>query len=189
MRLVELTNKELKAVNNYMRGMNKGKALKKAGFGDSEVNSPNMVFSRPHVIEEIERRQQRLIKDNELTEKWIVDRLMTIADANFGDLIEYDDSGAPFINYSKMDRKMRVALAGMDIEQSTSGRGSAAKPVTKIKIRPADKLRALEMLMKYLGLGKDRMEISMDQELVNRLYRGRERANNALQQTPTDTEE
>lgn len=176
----EFTPRQLRAINNYMKGMSQRQALLGAGYSMGTANNnPDSVFDNPKVVAEIKRRQQKMIEASELSEKWIVERLMTIADANLGDLIDFDDDGCLFINYNKLSAGMKHALAVLDVEQGTAGRGITARPVTRIKIRPADKLRALEMLMKYLGLEKTNVNITGDQELVNRLYRARELANSS----------
>lgn len=46
-------------------------------------------------------------------------------------------------------------------------------------VKDADKLRALELLGRNLGMFKDQLEVTMKEDLVERLQRGRERVNKA----------
>lgn len=166
----------MKAISFYLEGWSKRDSLLKAGYSKTTAyTDPDSVFGREDVKAEIKRRREAMEKENELNEAWITSRLMKIADANLGDLIEFDDDGKLFINYEKMSPEMRVAIGGMEIDEYKKGRGPNAVPVTKIRIKMADKLRALEMLMKVLGIDRQKVEVGLEQDLINRLLAGRAR--------------
>jgi hypothetical protein len=73
-------------------------------------------------------------------------------------------------------------MAGFDVEEFVRGRGDKARPAQKIKVRMADQLRALEMLGKHLGMFKDRVEFSTDNDVIARLLAGKKRVNGMEQQ-------
>lgn len=49
--------------------------------------------------------------------------------------------------------------------------------IDKDGVKDADKLRALELLGRNLGMFRDQLEVTMKEDLVERLQRGRERVN------------
>lgn len=179
-----MTPQKLKALNGYMSGMTKAEAMRNAGYSNSSARTaPELVFNDPDVIKEIERRQERLIKKNELTEDWIVDRLMAIIECS-ENILEFDEEGNPTINMANMSPAMRAALGGVEIEHiPTPKRGpydkykKFPKPQTKIKIKTADKLKAMEMLGNYLGMFKSKVEVTGDKDIISRLYAAREKVN------------
>jgi phage terminase small subunit len=70
---------------------------------------------------------------------------------------------------------MRRALGEFTVDEYKKGRGENAVPVTKMKIKMADKLRALEMLGKHLGIFTDVVRVDGDADLIERLLAGRRR--------------
>ena len=111
----------------------------------------------------------------QIDSNWIVDRLKNIADANIGDMIVFDGKGNPSIDYSLMSDEMRKSIGEFSSETYTEGRGKDRKPFTRIKIKQADKLRALEMLGKYLGMFQDQVNIKVEEDIISKLQAGRER--------------
>ena len=165
-----------KAVDYFMRGLTKKAALLRAGYSESVASTDaKSVFDRDDVQEEIARRQVNLAKKANVDANWIVERLMSIADANLGDLIVIDDEGRASVDMALLTPDMRRALGEFTVDEYTKGRGPNAVPVTKMKIKTVDKLRALEMLGKHLNLFTDTIKIEGDADLINRLYAGRER--------------
>lgn len=165
-----MTPRHYKAINTYLRTDNKYLALKKAGYSENTAkHDVDSVFGREDVKQEIQRRVQRMTEKAQLTDDWIIERLMDIADANIADLLSVDANGKPFYNYKELSPKMRRAIMAVDIDETMAGRGPSAQPVHKIKVRQSDKLRALEMLAKFLGMLKEKVEVTGDTALASRI--------------------
>jgi hypothetical protein len=109
----------------------------------------------------------------DLTAQWVIDRLMAAADADFSELIETDAYGFPSVNLELLTPKMRLA-----IQEVTS---SSYKGNKRITIKPMDKLKALDMLGKYLAMFKDKVTIEGEISLVARLQEGRARMNREVE--------
>lgn len=107
-----------------------------------------------------------------VSEEWVLERLMKIADASLGDILEFDDGGKLQFNWNKLTPEMRYALTGMKSRTYNQGRGEDAIPVTEMKPEMADKLRALEMIAKYLGMFTEKVELSVEDDLAKRLRAG-----------------
>lgn len=173
---VPLNPQHEKAVNYYMRGLSKHDALVKSGYSEITASrKSSKIFGRQDVQDEIYRRQKLMADKAQIDSNWIVDRLKNIADANIGDMIVFDGKGNPSIDYSLMSDEMRKSIGEFSSETYTEGRGKDRKPFTRIKIKQADKLRALEMLGKYLGMFQDQVNIKVEEDIISKLQAGRER--------------
>lgn len=171
-----LSSRHLKVVNLYMKGMSKKEALKMAGYSDyTATHDAGSIFGREDVQKEIEFRTQKMVERAQLTEDWIVERLKKIADSSVGDLIDLDEKGQPFFNWKKMTPDIRKALADLDIHEYKEGRGPNARDVKKIRVRMQDQMKALELLGKYLGMWKEKVELTSEDALIQALFEGRKR--------------
>lgn len=171
-----LSYKHMRVINNYMRGMSKKDSLLEAGYSESvALTDAESVFTRPDVRKELQRRMDKMAKRNELDENWIVQRLMAIADANVGDLIVFDAAGDAKIDYTALTPELKYALGLIEVNEYKKGRGKDALPIQQFKMKFADKLRAIEMLMKILGLDRTKVEVSGEQAMIDRLLEGRAR--------------
>lgn len=169
--------RHLKAIFFYMRGMTKKDSLIKAGFAESTAKTDaQYVFDKPEVKAEIKRRQDMAGKRAAINEDWIVERLRRIAEAELGDVLSFDEDGTPSFDMTKMTPEMRYALTGVKVRKYNKGRGPEAEPVVEITPQLADKLRALEMLAKYLGMFTEKIELTADDSLMEALRKGRKRA-------------
>ncbi len=96
---------------------------------------------------------------------WIIERLKSLADACPVDLYELDAEGLPRIDLKKLTPDLRRALTGYSVKRDGY-----------IEISVADKLKALDMLAKHLGMYQDQVNVQGELTLVERLQQGRERA-------------
>tara|TARA_R110000751_G_scaffold137379_2_gene240801 strand:+ start:601 stop:1158 length:558 start_codon:yes stop_codon:yes gene_type:complete len=172
-----LLPKQKKAVNYFMKGMNKKESLLAAGYSDSVANTDaQSVFDREDVKSEIKRMQQRGQRKAELTSDWITQRLMAIADASVGDILEFKEDGTPYLDYAKMNNDLKYALSGISVRSYSKGRGEGAIPVTEMKVDTADKLRAMDQLARLHAMYEDKVTINLEQEAIAALRQGRARA-------------
>lgn len=160
----------MKAVDYYMRGMTKKNALLKAGYSDSVASTDAVsVFGRDDIKAEIERRRKRIASKSDVDAAWIVKRLMDIANADIVDLLIVDDIGNTRLDMSLMTPQLRRALEG-EFSLSEEGTGNV-----RMRVKTTDKLRAIEMLGKYLDMFTDTVKVEGEISLIERLHAGRSR--------------
>ncbi len=173
MAATDLTPRQIKLVHYLMKGYNQKRALIEAGYSETTATTKSaQVINQPAVRAELKRRQARMRKKYNLSAEWIVERLMKIADASLGEALEFDDEGNLRWNWDKMTPEFRYALTGIKTREYKEGRGKNAEGISEIKPEMADKLRALELLGKYLGLWKEKIEVSAEDDLIKRLRSG-----------------
>ena len=170
-----LTEKQRKLVVAYLNGASKKDAMAEAGYTDHHSGN---AFSSPEVIKEIKRRQHIMSTKSGVTADWIISRLKLIADANLADmlLIYEDGTGVPDLN--KLTPALRAALSNIETEKFGD--------VVKMKLKLSDKLRALEMLARHLGMFNDKLELAGEISLEERLQAGRKRSSGEASDTQTD---
>ncbi len=158
-----LQEKHRQAIVHFLNGLSKREACNAAGYGDHHKVS--LVFDREDVRAEIARRQHQMSSKAGVDADWIVSRLKSLADACPVDLYELDEEGLPRIDLKKLTPDLRRALTGYSVKRDGY-----------IEISVADKLKALDMLAKHLGMYQDAVNVQGELTLVERLQQGRERA-------------
>lgn len=171
-----LSAKKKKAIDGYLKGMTKVDAMRAAGYAETTSNTKHSaIFGSPEVEAEIARRQAIAATRADISLEWLTDQLKTIVEANIGDLIEIDSTGSISMDYSKLTPELRKAIGNVTVDEVTVGRGRDAEKIKRIRIGSLDKLRAIELLIKHLGLSKEKTVIEVEGDLVERLTRGRKR--------------
>lgn len=160
-----LSEKQRKVVVSYLNGATKVQACLDAGYSD---RSSHRVFTNPDVLKEIKRRQHIMSTKSGVTADWIIERLKLIAGADLADMIVIDEFGTGTIDLHKLTPQLKAALSGLETDKMGD--------VVKVKIKLSDKLRALEMLARHLGMFNDKLELAGELSLEQRLQAGRDRA-------------
>jgi phage terminase small subunit len=171
----EFSVREIKAISGLMRGLTQREAMLAAGYSQSYADEAHKFFAQEKIREEIARRKKRLARRNDLDAEWVLQRLMKIADANLGDVLYINEEGDPEIDWNNLTPELRYALTGGKIRKYTKGRGPNAIPVTEFSPTFACKLKALELLMRHLGLFEDKVKLEGDKDLIDALKAGRSR--------------
>lgn len=168
-----------KVVDGYMRGLTKKAAMLEAGYSDSTATTrPSDVFGREDVKNEIQRRGNLSAVRSDIDLDWIVSRLKDIADANIGDALNIYSDGSARIDLNKLTPELKRAMSKFSSDVYTEGRGPNSQDITKMKVDFGDKIKALDMLARILGLSKEKqnIEISVEEDAVAALMRGRSRS-------------
>ncbi len=154
----KLSDRQRIFAREYMVDLNAMQAAVRAGYSARSANNNTWrLMKNPTVAEEIERLMAEKVKKIEMTEEEILQELTAIARANAADFAEVeareatDKAGNPHV-VLEMDLKptrelppdKRRALAG--IKQGTHG----------VELKLYDKMRALELLMRFRGMMKDK---------------------------------
>lgn len=162
----------LKAIGYYLRGYTQLAACEAAGLSPSYAKE---FFLKDNVKEEVERRKRKMVQRQEVDEAWIMERMVRIADSSPGDLVEIDLDGMPYFDWSKLTPEMKKVLGAISIEEFKEGRGKGSRGKVKVNVKGMDQLRALELIGKHLGMFKQEIVINNDDDMVNRLLKGRQR--------------
>lgn len=177
-----ITPKIQKVIHEYFEnGFNQFEAMKSAGYSATTCKQgTHKIFGRPDVKQEIERIQQENHRKFDLNEEWVIRRLMILANGSTGqimrklrvnnyDLDALDDEELYFLNEF-------VEETEYDYKVKNGQKLSQKIPIgAKLKVKGTDRLAALQMLSRKLGLFQDKLEVWGMGSIVERLQAGRNR--------------
>ena len=141
----KLTPKQIKFIDEYLIDLNATQAAIRAGYSKKtaqRIGSENL--SKPLIQEEIQKRRNKLQSKCEITQERVLRELAAIAFASGADFAKVVTGGTfdtvKMIPTDKIPPEKLAAIAG--VKMTANG----------VEVKLHDKVRALEMLGKYLGL-------------------------------------
>ena len=154
----------------WSNGCNLAKAAEKMGYSWTTGRD---LLQTPKGKAWIEQKKKSSRERYELNEDWVIQRLMNIADANMGEIMDklrkndYDLSCLTF--------NERYAISAVTDEVYMEGRGEDAQEIKKVKVTGRDNVAALIALCRKLGLFVEKVEVSGEISVVQRLQSARQR--------------
>jgi len=136
----ELNPQEYTFIEEYFVSLNKSAAARAAGHSPSYADK---IMRRPHVAAAMEQ----ILHERSTTRNWIVDELIQKVTANLADFFE--DDGRTLKNIKELPRELSGVVVGFEFDKFGN---------RNIKI--IDKLGALTLLSKLLGMHTNKTEIS-----------------------------
>lgn len=149
--LSRLNEKQRRFVEAYLVEPNATRAAKIAGY--SPGRGPQLLRNR--IVREVldDARMARARRVN-VTADEVLERLIRVVSADIRDAFDDDSRMVPV---KKFNDDLAFAVTSLDNEEIAAA-GENIGSVKKIRL--ADKLKALEMLGRHLGMWKDRTEVS-----------------------------
>lgn len=166
----QLTGKQAAFVREYLVDLNATQAAIRAGYSPKTAEQlAYQLLQKPSVRQAIAAAMQARQQRTEITQDRVLQELARIAFLDPGKL--FDAAGAP-VPLQTLDEDTRRAVIGLDVV--TVGNADAGiGQVQKIKL--ADKKGALELLGRHLGMWNDKLDMTVTNELADRLARARKR--------------
>lgn len=118
------------------------------------------LLTNVNVIQYIQEQKEELKEKINITKEQVINQIARIA---FGDIRKlYNDSGG-LKNIQDLDDDAAAIISGIETTEEFEGYGEDREQIgyTK-KVKIASKDRALEMLGKYFGIFKEKVEINSD---------------------------
>jgi len=141
-----LNPQQLKFVQEYIILGNATEAARRASYAEKWADriGPGLVGDC-RVLAEINRQVTKTLSHHEVTKQRILTELARVAFSNMDDVAEWTASGIKLKDSKEIGKDKKAAVK--DLIQKTGS-------TNEIKIGLHDKLRALEILAKFLGLDK-----------------------------------
>ena len=180
-----LVHREERAIHFFLLGHTQKDSLIKAGYSANTGNSPSSVFDRPVVVNELTRRQLVIRKEYNLSEEWVIERLMRFADsgrtlARFKKVTE--DGGLEW-DFTGATEEELALISELTVAIFSDADGTIIK---RPKVSISDPLGALNSLARIQGMFKDKIQFEGELSLVDRISRGRERAKIEIEHDPNE---
>lgn len=152
-----LTAKQARFCAEYVQDLNGTAAARRAGYSPGSARAiAGQLLAIPHVMAEVSRLEALQLKKAGITAEVILDQLRRIAMFDPADV--YDQAGN--LKHPKdWPTDARLSLASFDvvIRNTQAGDGIVDK-VAKVKL--SDRMAALEMLAKHLGLLTEKVDVN-----------------------------
>jgi phage terminase small subunit len=159
-----LTAKQEKFVEEYLIDLCVTQAAIRAGYS---VNSASQIGSelmnKPHVQEAIAAAKKARAERAGVTQEWVLQELVKIAQSNMADYMVATDDGDPYLNFANLSRDQSAALQEVTVDDYLEGRGDSAREVKRVRFKLYDKAGALVQIGKHLGMFTERREVRFPQ--------------------------
>lgn len=151
----KLTAKQTAFVREYLVDLNASAAARRAGYSPRTADRMGHEnLKKPEIAASVQAAMDERAKRLEVTADRVVQELAKVGFANLLDYFQLTSEGEPFIDLSDITPEQAAALAELQVEDFVEGRGDDARQVRRVKIKVADKLRALDQLAQHLGIAK-----------------------------------
>lgn len=157
-----LTPKQKIFADEYLIDLNATRAYKiaypKVKKDDTAAAAGARMLRNVKVAEYIQKRMKEREKRTEITQDRV---LQELAKLGFFDIRKlFDDSSKP-LDITGLDDETAACIAGLEVMDVYEGAGEDKEFVGYVKkYKLSDKLKALELLGKHLGMFKDKVELS-----------------------------
>lgn len=165
-----LTAKQEQFVREFLIDLNGAAAARRAGYTVKNARSAaEKLLNLPHVQDALRSAMQSRAQKTGVTAERVLSEL---AKVGFADIRRIFRDGGELIPIHELDDETASALAGCDIVTVQKGEG-AVEYVAKVKL--GDKLQALQLIGRHLGMFQDRLEVTGNIGLADRLAAARRR--------------
>ena len=158
-------------VLEYRKDFNASRAAIAVGYAKGRAKQRGCeLLQREDVQTLLREAQERVLATARKTEDDILRELEHVAFLDIGEAFGETGDLLPMVevNGKRMPERVRRAISGMDVEELFEGSGDERRQsgiVRKVKL--SDKLRALEMYGKHIGMFKTDVRLSADQSFAD----------------------
>lgn len=175
-----LTKKRQRFCEEYLIDLNGTQAAIRAGYSVETAGSiASELLTIPEVRTRIETAMAERSRRVGVNADRVLQELGKVAFINAVDVINMND--ATVAEDANRDDTAAIASVKVKVFPTEAGEG------VEREIRLADKLKALELCGRHLGMFKDSMSLNVNLELSDRIKQSRERALNGRKTTNGDT--
>lgn len=155
----KLTPKQTAFVAEYLVDLNATQAAIRAGYSvKSAARIGVELLNKTQVREAIAANQAKRAQRVEITADRVVSELARIAFADPRDLMEWGPSGVKLKDSADLTKEQAASVA--EVSETTTKDGGS------LKLKKHDKVKALELLGRHMGMFKDKVEAEISGGLV-----------------------
>jgi phage terminase small subunit len=156
--MARLTAKQKRFANEYIIDLNATQAAIRAGYTSKYANTnANKLLQNTTLAEYIQGLMDERSRRTLVTQDKVVNELANIAFADISSFLKVKNNQVEVFDTDSIQHEMLAAIA--EIKEGNYG----------ISIKLHDKLKALELLGRHLGMFKDKVEVTAD---VNNPFEG-----------------
>ena len=145
----EFTPMQQLFIEQYMLHRSARRAATEAGYSDVD-NMGWRLLQNKKIVDEINRRKEAQRRRNELLEDEVLQEMAKIAFVDITDIVDFNGSSLDVKDLSEIPEHVRPAIKKVTLTPGKYG--------DKVSIELHDKLKAQELLGKYLSMWVDKIE-------------------------------
>ena len=159
--MAKLTEKQQKFCDEYLIDLNATQAAIRAGYSSNTANEQGArLLAKVSVQNYIQERKQDRIERTEITQDMVLNELANIAFSNIADYVKVVEKEAVIdgkkIKYKTVDATLTDNLS----EEQKKALSVIKEGKNGLEIKMNDKVRALELLGKHLGMWTEKVEVT-----------------------------
>ena len=157
--MAKLTAKQQRFCDEYLIDLNATQAAIRAGYKKSEYTdtNANKLLDNTRIKDAIEKAMAERSKRTGINQDRVVQELARIAFVNASDVINPEDASVR----SDATKDDLACIQSVKVKIMDGEKGSSIER----EVRLNDKMKALELLGKHLGMFKDKVELEADLDL------------------------
>ena len=159
----QITDRMKKFVDEYLIDFNATQAAIRAGYSTDTANEQgSQLLARPDIRELVAEGQRAIAERTQTFQDNAVDELKIVGFSNLADFLTVKDGGIveqkPFNELTKEQTKC-IKKIKQTVRSSHSADGTILHQTAVIEIELHDKLKALELLGRHLGMFNDTLRL------------------------------
>ena len=160
-----MTPKQQRFCDEYLIDLNATQAAIRAGYSSNTANEQGArLLAKVSVQNYIQERKQDRIERTEITQDMVLNELANIAFSNIADYVKVVEKEAVIdgkkIKYKTVDATLTDNLS----EEQKKALSVIKEGKNGLEIKMNDKVRALELLGKHLGMWTEKVEVTGREE-------------------------
>ena len=160
----------------YIKDLNGTRAAIAAGYAKKSAHvTASQLLSNPKVKELSAELTKKHADKLDLSAEKVLSELSSMGFSNMLDYIKTTEEGGAYDDLSSLTQEQAAAIQEVTVDEYTEGRGKDARKVKRTKFKLTDKIRALELLGKYLKLFTERIEVGGIEGLAEAMAEARKR--------------
>ena len=165
----KLTAKQQLFAAEYLVDLNATQAAIRAGYAQGSARQQgHRLLTNADIAAAVAERQAAQLSAADLTAERVKRELARVCFANVKDLFE----GGNLKPIAELTDDQAAAIAGFEVIIKNAQAGDGVTDLIH-KVKSWDKVRALELGMKHLGLLDEQVDVRIDDQVIMRLQRGR----------------
>lgn len=161
--MVKITGKQTAFVAEYLVDLNATQAAIRAGYSTKTAYSAGQrLLKNVEVQKAIAEAQVKRTERTEITADRVVSELAKIAFADPRDLMEWGPNGVRLKDSADLTEEQAASVA--EVSETTTKDGGS------LRLKKHDKVKALELLGRHMGMFKDKVEMSGEVMADVRVY-------------------
>lgn len=157
----KLSPKQERFVAEYVIDNNAAAAARRAGYAEKHADHLGyQLLCKPLVAEAVEKKRKELARRLNVSAERVVQELARIAFADTTHVIRVINGRVTVEETANLDDDQRAAIA--EISETTNANGGS------LRVKLHDKVRALELLCRHLGILNDKLDVNAKMEVESR---------------------